>query len=250
MNVRKIAYLVEIGTCIICCVGCNKSNSESQHSKTKSLQLDINSFDETTTMQAITTTQNQTSTVQTTQTTSRTTTSTCLTTEYVETTITEQIEQLTESVQQENIEPETEVESNVYIPDDCIIIHDVIIPLVHLPAYQSNVDANDVVQDANLYDNAVNKILLFGHVNKSFGILNSVCTDEVITLVNSGEPKEYVVRRSELGVVNDSNTDIILADGERTVLYTDMGYPELVLITCADETVNRYRWVVIATEME
>lgn len=251
MYIRRIAYLIVICLCFICYCGC--SNKNIQYKEKQKLQLDKTSFSETETNIAITrdictsTITTQASLIQTTETTSTTLTS--LTTEYIEVAIAEEIEQTVEPAL-ENIEPDVEVQENVITPNDCIIIHDTIIPIIHDVATQYVVDTNDVVQDTGYYDLAVNKILLFGHVNKSFSILNSVCTNEVITLVNSGEAKNYIVSRSELGLVNDENTDIVLSDGERTVLYTDMGYPELVLITCDDETVSRYRWVVIATEME
>lgn len=144
-------------------------------------------------------------------------------------------------------EPYIEEQTELYIPDDSIVIRGNIIPIVYGKADQYTVDTYDVVQDTGLIK-GTNNTILFGHNTGSFSILNSLYVGDTIVLDNYGEAKTYVVQRSELAICNEDQTDAnFLSDGIGSI-YNDYGYPALVLVTCATGYAWNYRWVVIAEE--
>lgn len=134
------------------------------------------------------------------------------------------------------------------IKSDYIELNKKRIPLAYGEANQQMVDKYDVVQDTGLIENTSN-IFMFGHNNRSFGMLDLVNVGDVIKLDNNGVTNKFQVERNELGILTPSETDIaFLSDGEN-VVYKDYGYKALVLITCATGYARNYRRVVIAKEM-
>lgn len=160
------------------------------------------------------------------------------------------VEANVQEVPQVNIEEnlqEPEVPDNYY-ESDYIVIKGQTIPISYGKATQGMVDANEVVQDTGLIE-GTNNTFLFGHNDRSFSILDTVNCGETITINNYGVTKNYQVERSELAILTDDETDIVMFNDGGNVVYRDYGFPALVLITCAGGYGWNYRWIIIAKEM-
>lgn len=146
----------------------------------------------------------------------------------------------------ETLEEFTEQIPNDVYYDDAIIIKDESIPITYGPATQENVDTYDVVQDTEYFSSS-NETVLFGHVNKSFEILDSVCVGERIVLRNHGYEKGYIVERSELATLSPNGKNILFLTDNEKILYKDFDNETIILVTCTKDYVWERRWVVIAT---
>lgn len=151
-----------------------------------------------------------------------------------------------EYVQEDIQQPEI---TNNYLESDYIVIKGNTIPIAYGAATQDMVDTYDVVQDTGLIEDT-NNTFLFGHNDLSFSILDTVNCGETITVNNYGVTKNYQVERSELAILTDDETDIIMFSDGNNVVYRDYGFPALVLITCARGYDWNYRWVIVAREMD
>lgn len=151
-----------------------------------------------------------------------------------------------EYVQEDIQQPEI---TNNYLESDYIVIKGNSIPIAYGVATQDMVDTYDVVQDTGLIEDT-NNTFLFGHNDWSFSILDTVNCGETITINNYGVTKNYQVERSELAILTDDETDIIMFSDGNNVVYRDYGFPALVLITCARGYDWNYRWVIVAREMD
>lgn len=132
---------------------------------------------------------------------------------------------------------------------DEIIIGDRTIEIVYGPANQENIDKYDVVQDTEYWSNDSSKYF-YGHNYRSFSCLKKINVGETITLINDGCAIEYVVTRSEKGIITNNNTDIKSCVDDTMLITTRFEHDNIRLITCVDVFSPTYRWVVIAEKNE
>ena len=128
---------------------------------------------------------------------------------------------------------------------DAIIIKDNVIDIFYGPANQENVDEHDVVQDTAYWTNN-RSIFLFGHNTGSFECLKYIEVGETISLINEGVEKQYIVTRSEEGVLTEDGTDITLNSDGTLFVYSDFGSEDIRLSTCLGGFLTKERWIVIA----
>lgn len=137
--------------------------------------------------------------------------------------------------------------TEMIIPEDTLVIKEVIIPLTYGIPTQEMVDNSDVVCD-NGEISGINTFIM-GHSYKSFEILDSVTEGEIFAINNQGELKYYEVQRSERAYLNEEDTDVYFCCDNSEILYNNYGYPAVILITCDKQDPYQYRWIVIAKEV-
>ena len=120
-----------------------------------------------------------------------------------------------------------------------------VIDIFYGPANQENVDEHDVVQDTAYWTNN-RSIFLFGHNTGSFECLKYIEVGETISLINEGVEKQYIVTRSEEGVLTEDGTDITLNSDGTLFVYSDFGSEDIRLSTCLGGFLTKERWIVIA----
>lgn len=152
------------------------------------------------------------------------------------------------STQEEKTEENVEVETQDEGLFDCLVIDWQEIPIVRLPATQSNVDRNDVVLDTSVWTTE-RDLYFFGHNMQSFAFLHWVNVGDVIKFYDGYEEKLYVVERSERGEMTEDETYIISNKDGTELVYTDFGYETIRLITCSGSAKSTKRWVVIARKI-
>ena len=146
--------------------------------------------------------------------------------------------------QYEEDTPYVEAEEQQYY-SDCIIISNNVIPVFCGAGSQENVDAYEVVQDTEYFCDT-NKILLFGHVYKSFGILDSVAVGDEITLINNYNEMHYYVTRSEHALYEPENKDFRFPSDGEVVIKRNYDEPTIILVTCKPDYGYEHRWIVTA----
>jgi len=154
-----------------------------------------------------------------------------------------------EAVLETEIQTETQNEYEPNIPNDSLVIRKTVINLVYGDASrQALVDANDAVYDTVSLSNEYNT-MIFGHSYKKFEILDTMFVGEKFYLNYHGSVRSYEVQESGLAELNEYKSDVTFVGSDKELLYTDLGYHSLFLITCdKQDPVNR-RWLVIAKEV-
>ncbi|MBQ7668800.1 MAG: hypothetical protein IJS47_05695 [Clostridia bacterium] len=136
-------------------------------------------------------------------------------------------------------------------PQNCLVIGDKVIDLFVGPADQDNVDNFDVVQDAGRPGgfSTETSIVFFGHCYRSLRCLKDVKIGDIITVYNDGVAAEYKVLRSELAVMNATNTDAVAVSDGTNLLRSEMEGETARFITCTSMLPTTERWVVIAKKV-
>lgn len=144
------------------------------------------------------------------------------------------------------VEPTTEAEPN--IPNDSLVIKENVIKLAYGDPTQDMIDKNDAVYDTGYISNIYNTVI-FGHAYKGFNILDSVAVGEKFAMNNDGEIKYYEVQKSGRALCNEYHSDMTYVGETEPILYTDFGYPGLILVTCDKQDEVNYRWIIVAKEI-
>ena len=148
----------------------------------------------------------------------------------------------------EFVEPTTEKE--ITIPNDSLVIKEVVIKLAYGDASnQANIDNNDAVYDTASISNDLND-LIFGHKEYSFNILDSMQVGEKFAMNNHGKLKYYQVQKTGRAILNENHSDATYIGETEQLYYHDFGYHGLILVTCDKQDAENHRWVIVAKEVE
>lgn len=143
---------------------------------------------------------------------------------------------------------ELTIQQQQNVPNDSIVIKDVVINLAYGEPSQEMVDNNDAVYDTGYITNIYNT-LIFGYSYNGFSILDSMVVGEKFAMNNQGETKYFEVQKSGLAVLDERRKNVTYVGETEKIFYTNFGYHGLILFTCDKQEPQNHRWIVIAKEI-